>query len=166
MQIDVDGLKFAFPADWQVTKYDEWVFYRTRFSKMWEPIKALDVLAVDPGNTVWFIEVKDYRRQRRTKPLDIADEVAHKVFDTLAAMLPAKSNANDLLEQEFAKVISKASRIRIIIHLEQPAQTSKLFPRAIDPADVQQKLRKLLKPIDAHPLVTERGMRDVAWTVT
>ena len=167
MRIDVDGLQFVFPANWQATKYDEWAFYRKRFSRMWDHIKALDVLAVDPDKTVWLIEVKDYTRQQRTKPSLIADEVAHKVFDTLAAILPAKSNASDQLEQEFAEAISKAKKMRVILHLEQPAKTSRLRPRAIDPAAVQQQLRKLLKPIDAHARVIEkRVMDDVAWTVT
>jgi hypothetical protein len=53
------------------------------------------------------------------------------------------------------------------LHLEQPATHSKLFPRAIDPANVLMKLKQLVKPIDPHPLVVETGhMASLTWTVT
>ncbi len=35
-----------------------------------------------------------------------------------------------------------------------------LFPRAFDLADVQQKLKQLLRAIDAHPVVVEQGSLD------
>jgi hypothetical protein len=41
---------------------------------------------------------------------------------------------------------------------------SALRPRAIDPAAVMQRLRRLLKPIDAHPFVAE--MTRMGWRVT
>ncbi|MEO5338378.1 MAG: hypothetical protein H7841_16035 [Magnetospirillum sp. WYHS-4] len=93
----VDGLMFSFDGDWHVGKYDEWSFYGSQFSRMRNGIKAVDLLAVSPDGTAFFIEVKDYRRHRRTKPSDIGDEVAQKVFDTLAALLPAWVNGTDAL---------------------------------------------------------------------
>jgi hypothetical protein len=77
----VDGINFDFPDDWHVSKYDDWSFYRKRFTRMWRGIKSLDLLAIGPEQTAWLIEVKDYRVHQRTKPIDIANEVAHKVFD-------------------------------------------------------------------------------------
>ena len=90
----VDSLTFHFPNSWQVGKYDEWSFYRNQFYKMWDGIKAVDLIAIENG-VVWLIEAKDYRQHRRTKTIHIADEVADKVFCTLAAILPAKINASD-----------------------------------------------------------------------
>jgi hypothetical protein len=82
-------------------------------------------------------------------------------------MLPAKINASDLSERNFAKDICNGQELRIVLHLEQPKKHSKLRPRAINPADVQLKLRTLIKPIDPHPKVVESGyMQDLAWTVT
>lgn len=53
-----------------------------------------------------------------------------------------------------------------VLHLEQPAKASKLFPRVFDLADVQQKLRQLIKPLDPHPLVVDMDrLGSVAWTV-
>jgi len=165
--INVDGLIFEFPDGWQIGKYDEWSFYRNQVLRMRDGIKALDLLAVDPDKTTWLIEVKDYRTNPRTKPSDLPEEIAHKVFDTLAAMIPAKIYATNPDEQQLARAISASQKLRVVLHLEQPAKHSKLRPCAINPADVQQKTRQLLKPVDAHALVVEIGeMRKLAWHVS
>ena len=62
--------------------------------------------------------------------------------------------------------VKTADRIRIVLHLEQRAVHSRLFPRAIDPASVQQRLKQKLKAIDPHPRVFERNRMDGAgWDV-
>lgn len=166
-RFNVDGLNFDFPDDWQVSKYDDWSFYRNQFSRMWNGIKSLDLLAIDPNKTVWLIEVKDYRVNSRTKPSDLSEEVAHKVFDTLAAIIPAKIHATNPDEKQLAHAVSASRKLRVVLHLEQPEKHSKLRPRAINPADVQQKIRQLLKPIDAHPRVVEMAsMEKLEWTVS
>jgi hypothetical protein len=163
----VDGLNFDFPDDWQVSKYDDWSFYRNQFSKMWNGIKSLDLLVVDPSRTAWLIEVKDYRTHRRTKPSDLGEEVASKVFDTLAAMLPAKNNANQPVEKEMARVVARARCLRVVLHLEQPDKHTKLHPRAINPVNLQQKIRQLLKPVDAHPIVVDMSrLGALGWSVS
>lgn len=164
---NVDGLNFDFPDNWQVSKYDDWSFYRNRFARMWNGIKSLDLLAVDSDKTAWLIEVKDYRVNSRTKPSDLGEEVAYKVFDTLAALIPAKINATNSDEKQLASAVSASRKLRVVLHLEQPEKRSKLRPRAINPADVQQKIRQLLKPVDAHPLVVDmRSMRELEWQVS
>jgi hypothetical protein len=166
IQCEVDGLQFEFPEHWSFSKYDDWAFYHNQFRKMWKGIKAVDIIALDPSLTFWLIEAKDFRRHRRTKPTSLPDEVARKVYDTLAAILPAKVNASKSEEAEMAAKVARAQRIRVVFHMEQPLKPSKLFPRAIDPADVQQKIRQLLHPIDPHTVVVETGdMRNLAWSV-
>ena len=163
--VQVDGLTFTFPPSWRVSKYDEWAFYRNQFFKMWPGIKAIDLIAIE-GQTIWFIEVKDYRQYCRTKPINLAEEVAKKTFCTLAAMLPAKGNASDLSERRFAEEVTRGQRLRVVLHLEQPVKSSRLFPRAIDPSKVQLQLRGLIRPIDPHPMVVEATqMQGLAWTV-
>jgi hypothetical protein len=117
--VQVDSLTFTFPPSWKACKYDEWAFYCNQFSKMWSGIKAVDLIAID-SQEIWLIEAKDYRQQCRTKPIDLADEVARKVFCTLAAMLPAKVNASDISEKEFATKVTHAKSLRVVLHLEQP----------------------------------------------
>ncbi|WP_374087234.1 hypothetical protein [Methylomicrobium lacus] len=164
--LDVDGLQFDFPDDWLVGKYDEWSFYRNQFCRIKYGIKALDLLAIDPSKTAWLIEVKDYRVNSRTKPSDLSKEVVHKVFDTLSAMIPAKIHATGPIEKQLARAIATANNLRVVLHLEQPEKHSKLRPRAINLVDVKQKIRQLLNPIDAHPLVVDAASRCVDWQVS
>jgi len=66
-----------------------------------------------------------------------------------------------------AKELLKAAKIRVVLHLEQPAMHTKLFPRVFDLSKVRQKLRQILKPIDAHPMVTEISHGNAAfWAVS
>lgn len=163
----VDGLNFEFPDDWIVGRYDDWSFYHNRFKRISNGLKALDLLAVSPCGTAWLIEAKDYRLYQRTKPSSVADEVKQKVLDTLAAILPAKINGDVEHETLVSSRLTEAHTLRVVLHLEQPTKHSKLFPRALDPADVQMQLRQHLKPIDAHPRVVEMAnLSGVPWVVT
>ncbi|MCP4696097.1 MAG: hypothetical protein GY862_04510 [Gammaproteobacteria bacterium] len=159
-------LRFEFPNDWRAEKFDEWSFYRNQFQNVCGGAKAVDVLALDPEQCVWMIEIKDYRRHRREKMMDLAMDAACKVRDSLAAIIAADKNANDRDEKRMAGRVLASRKLRVILHLEQPVKPSKLFPRAIDPANIEQKLKQLLKAIDAHPQVLDMArMHNVAWVV-
>lgn len=159
------ALTFQFPDSWQATKFDEWRFYRHQFQKICGA-KAIDLLVIASDHCLWVIEVKDYRVYPRTKIIALPDEVACKVRDSLAALVAARVNAQDN-EQAMSRDALACHRIRVVLHLEQPAQHSKLFPRAISPAQVTQKLKQLLKAIDPHPQVVEIGRPGhVGWSVT
>ncbi len=156
-----------FPPAWRVTKYDEWAFYRNQFQNCCTGNKAMDFLAFDPADqTLWMVELKDYRQFRRTKDdkIPLWDEVAIKARDTLAGLFAAKVEAGHN-DHAFAQQSLTATKLRVVLHLEQPVTHSKLFPRVYDPADIQQKLKQLVKPINAHPLVIElNNMFRVPWT--
>jgi hypothetical protein len=162
------NLRLDFPPGWDAQKYDDWAFYRQHFIRSRDGLKAVDVLAWQPdARTAWLVEIKDYRLHPRTKGSDIHREVAVKVLDTLAALLPAAVHANDETERAFARKILKAKSLRVVLHLEQPGHASKLFPRAFDLADVQQKLSQVLRPVDPHPRVVETTrMGDLAWNAS
>ena len=152
MVITEGALTFTFPAGWQASKFDEWAFYRRQFSRLsglratcgakncgaeltcvacGKPAstgtKAIDILAIEQTSCCWCIEIKDYRRGRRTKAIDLADEVAIKVRDSLAGLAAAAANANDESEQNQAISALACRRFRVVLHLEQPAKHSKLF---------------------------------------
>ncbi|OQA08159.1 MAG: hypothetical protein BWY66_01112 [bacterium ADurb.Bin374] len=165
------GLTFDFPDTWTASSFDRWSYYINQFSKTGgqgrQGVKAVDILALDPDRTAWFIEVKDYRRHRRTKPIDLADEVSKKVFDTLAALLPAGIWAAEEEEKRTARDMLKARGLRVVLHLEQPRHPSKLFPRSFDPSVVLMKLRHHLKAIDPHPIVMDTDRQGpVKWRVS
>ena len=158
-----------FADAWLVTKYDEWAFYRKQFQVACLGNKGVDFLALDPEYAnLWLIEMKDYRQgPRDPDKLDLWEEVAVKMRDTLAGLVAAKIAAAEAEEKQFAGQALSARRIFVILHLEQPAQHSKIFPRIFNPADVQQRLRQLVKPIDAHPRVIELSTHQqrVPWQV-
>ena len=104
----------------------------------------------------------------RSKPIDLADEIALKVRDTLAGLVATRINATNSNEKDFSKAFLQKRCIRIILHLEQPTSTSRLRPHAINIRDVQDKLRQKLKAIDPHPKVTcisSLSQNNLPWTV-
>ena len=88
--------------------------------------------------------------------MDLGEEVALKVRETLAGLVAARGNANDPAERQFADAALKKKTFRVVLHLEQPRKHSKLFPRAIDPSKVKLKLKQWLKAVDAHPSVVDQ----------
>lgn len=161
------NLTFEFTAGWDVSKLDGWSFYRNQFQSVCDGTKAVDILAIEPGHVcVWLIEIKDHRLHVRKKPSNIADETARKVRDSLALLVAANVNANDHGEKAQAGRALRSQKIRVVLHLEQPAKPSKLFPRKIDIANTQQKLRQLVRAIDPHAIVREMSaMAGCAWAV-
>jgi hypothetical protein len=184
-------LTFEFPGSWKAVKLDDWSFYRNQFIRLssglrqpcgqcgaelrcricgtikTQGVKAVDILARDAAATLWLLEVKDYRQSPRTMTIGLADEVALKVRDSLAILVAAAMSAREPEEQSFAREALTRKRICIGLHLEQPKQHSKLFPRAIKPTDVHDRLRQLVRSIDPHPSIFAPGTTDVApWTVS
>src|SRR4051812_24832178 len=134
-----DRLACDFPDAWGVTKYDDWAFYRNQFQVCCTGNKGMDFLGFDPQDrTLWMVELKDYRQFRRTKGIDLCEEVAVKARDTLAGLFAAKVEAGHH-DHAFAQQSLTAAYLRVVLHLEQPAIHSALFPRAYNPAVVQQK---------------------------
>ncbi len=163
--ITVGQLRFTFPDMWQASQFDKWSFYVNQFQKVCPGTKAIDILALAPS-CCWLIEIKDYSQHSRTKTIDLPEEISAKMRDSLAALFAASVNANDGTEKSLAKAAVRCTRLRVVLHLEQPAKPSKLYPRAIDPANVQLRLRQLMKAIDPHPLVLEMNrMANIGWIV-
>ncbi len=158
-----------FPDDWHVTKYDDWPFYQNQFRNCCKGCKGMDFLGFEPSaGTLWMVELKDYRQFQRTKDdkISLWDEVAVKARDTLAGLFAAKVEVG-CNDHGFALLSFSATKLRVVLHLEQPRTHSKLFPRVYNLADVQQKLKQIVKPIDAHPRVVELlNMDHVPWTAT
>ena len=167
IKITEGNLTFSFPAGCQAIKYDKWPFYCNQFQPVASGSKAVDILCVE-GDASWLIEIKDYRQHPRTNPIDIADELAIKVRDTLAGLAAAAKAASDPDQRELAGKALATGKWRVVLHLEQPATVSRLQSRPIDTATVMQKLRsKKLKAIDADSVICDRNRipDDIPWTV-
>lgn len=156
-QIAEGALTFRFdcPTADCATKYDDWSYYRNQFNAAFGGTKAVDIL-FQQGHDAWLIEVKDYRQHRRGKLVDLGEEVAIKVRDSLAGLVGATAQANDSDEKNFAKTFLCKRRFHVVLHLEQPAKHSRLFPQVVDPAKVHLKLKQWLKALDAHPKVVDK----------
>lgn len=169
MYMSEGDLNFSFPADWQVSKYDDWSYYRNQFNGCCSGCKAVDFIAITSGKPkeLLLIEVKDFNVHPRIKALELPAEIAQKVRDSLAGIVAASFKANDKDEKSFARKSLQAGKVRVVLHLEQPKKHSRLFPRAIDNSKVFQKLKALLRAIDPHPLVVERRncQSRAGWTV-
>lgn len=164
ISLNIDGIDFAFDDDWKVEEYDRLVFYRNRFQGIIPGLKAVDIVALAPDRTMSLIEVKDYRGRRRTKPSELHEEVAAKVVWTLSALLPMAHCTDLPAERDFARAALASQKIDVVLHLEQGATGSRLFPRRYKPEDVALKLRQRLKAIDRRAKVTDRRSRNVAWS--
>lgn len=164
----VEGsLRHSFEPTWAASKYDEWPFYKRHFEGSLGGNKAVDVLAQGPDDTCWLIELKDYRQHQRTKPMDLCEEVAIKVRDTLAGVFAAAKWPAENSHQSVATRHLAARKLRVVLHLEQPTSHSRSFPRIFDPSKVQQKLKQLVRTVDRHPLVidTATAGERVPWLV-
>ena len=164
--IQEDRLTFTFPAGALASKYDGWLHYRNQFNGAFGGTKAVDLVYAD-ADTAWLIEVKDSRVNPRTKPIDLADEVALKVRDTLVGLISARLHANDADEKRVAKELMRRTRLRVALHLETPHSRSRLRPSAIEPDKVFQKLKQLIRSIDPHPCVVDQHSMSPAmnWAV-
>ncbi len=157
-------VSWTFGGDWVATKYDDWSFYRNQFTGLGGSSKAVDILALDPATKVlWMVEAKDFTTEPRdpTKP-ELWLEVAQKARDTLAGIIAAACATCD--QQALARLLLGADKLRVVLHVEQPSKPSKLFPQSYDPADLLDKLKAAVRPIDPHPRVVDATSTSVPWT--
>lgn len=161
-ECEVDGFTFTVNEDFVVSKYDDWKFYKNQISLI-SGAKAVDlVIAARDMSVSYLVEIKDFRvnpvtleRRNRTKPTELHDEIAIKVLDSLGGILAACTQATDATEKETAGLFSASSKVRIVLYLEQ-SNGGRLFPKVVDPANLQIKLRQKLKGIDPHASVISR----------
>lgn len=163
---DVDGVRLTVPAGWWIWKYDDSAFHRNQFQHFAGGSKALDAIALASNGDLWLIELKNYKRHRRTKTIGVACEVAAKTKATLAGLAIARAKANDLKERALAHHAMGCTTIRVALQLAQPTKPSKLFPRVVDPQEVQMRLRREVRAVDAHPLCVVGDFSDprLPWT--
>lgn len=155
-------LKFRFDEPrCSVFEYDKSNYYSKRFQGIAD-CKGVDFVILDSQHTIWLIEVKDYRNNVRTKPLDLVDELAAKIVDSMAGLFSAKYKATDS-EQLFAEEAVNTNKLRVVFHLEgakHPTKRAEHFKLS----SLQIKLRQTLKNVDPRALVVDHlHMTNVIW---
>jgi hypothetical protein len=152
--VDVDGIRFTFASGWLVSRWDESAFH-LRFCNVGSGTKSCDLVAIPPeGDEIWLVEVKDYSEHGRMKSIALETEVAEKVKGTLSGLWAAWNQANADDERDLARRARRRKEIRVVLHLEQRAVASRLFPGIKLGADFQMKLKQAVHPIDPHPVVS------------
>lgn len=160
--LPVENLTFAFGAEIDAQKYDDWTHYSQVWNKHPASQKAVDVLAVQTSAApavAWMIEAKDFRIVNPAlppKPSNVSglpQTMATKATHTLAGLVNAAANATVPSEKSLAAKAMSAGAKRIVLHLEpHTGPHTALFPTGFA-ASVLQQLRRLVKAIDANPLV-------------
>jgi hypothetical protein len=134
MRIITEGdLRFSFPKEWSIIKFDDCNFYRHRIVRCQET-KAVDILAWS-GEILYMIEAKDFRRERiKNQPRltggELAIEVAQKVRDTISGIFGAYRWKNEEFHDFYKALFPKAkTKIQIILLLEEyrPQEKAQYF---------------------------------------
>lgn len=162
IELDVDGMIFRFPDDWQAVKYDDTQFYRGIFQKVHDGIKAVDLLAIPNAEPeVFLIEVKDYTRPKThaVKPSELADDVARKVTSTLAGIMAGRLYAENELEASLFQAATSRQKVTVVLHCENPRVP------IVDPADLLIALRRRLGRIASQVNVGRRINTTGDWSI-
>lgn len=162
-------VEFRFPDAWKILRPEDTSYYNRHFQNIAGGCKEMDFMLFDPADRVlWLLEVKDYTTDRRTKTECILDEVAKKSRDSLALLYAGAvgDNAQAPSVGHFARNTWRPSRIRVVLHIDQPRKPSKLFPGAPLAANAAQVLRNKVKAVDSHAVVTSCREESLGWTAT
>jgi len=168
MAIEIQEGNLTFNFEFNAIKFDDSQYYREHFSKIKNGIAAVDILAVN-DDIGYLIEIKDYTHPdtENLTMTNLVDTIVSKVISTLAAMLPMKNNANNNDEKQIAALFSQSNNIKIFFHIELPPPRNSLKQSCYDLKEIENLLKKKLKPIDAHPKVVSKGsLNGFPWTVT
>jgi hypothetical protein len=172
----VENLTFTFDATVAAGRYDRWDHYRFVWNAPPGGQRAMDVVAVEsalPSSVTWLIEAKDFRvitnPPRPSNISTLAETVRDKADHTLAGLGHAQTNALLPVEKNLATEALSTATTRVILHLEpHTGLHTALFPSGFA-ASVYQKLKRLVRHIDANPLVlniANTAAANVPWTVS
>jgi len=167
MAIEIQEGNLTFNFEFNAIKFDDSQYYREHFSKIKNGIAAVDILAVN-DDIGYLIEIKDYTHPdtENLTMTNLVDTIVSKVISTLAAMLPMKNNANNNDEKQIAALFSQLNNIKIFFHIELPPPRNSLKQSCYDLKEIENLLKKKLKPIDAHPKVISKSSKNLPWTVS
>lgn len=129
---DEGRLRFQFPDNWVVLKYDDGRYYRGTVGRTGAELAAMDFVAVSPmpESALLLLEVKDFRdhevanRPRLAKG-ELATEIATKAFHTLGALYAGVRANHAELRPLAAGVQPPPEALQVVLLLEQdePPQT-------------------------------------------
>jgi hypothetical protein len=162
-------VEFSFPDTWLVLRPEKASYYKRHFQNFAGGCKEMDFILFDPtANVLWLLEVKDYTTNPRKKTQCVLEEVVEKSRDSLALLYAGAicDNASAPSVGDFAKSSWVPSKVRVVLHLDQPSKPSRLYPGAKLAADATQALRAKVKAVDSHAFVSSCSGKMEGWTAT
>lgn len=134
MIIREDYLEFDFDESWKVFRFDEHPYYRKQMEKV-DETKAIDFLGIF-DDQLFLIEVKDFRGHRietreRLLTGELCIEIAQKVRDSLACIIGAHRNSNEIEHwRPYAEILCNPEKsIKVVVWLETDSPPSNLHQR-------------------------------------
>ncbi len=120
-------LKFEFPADWVVVRYDDGAMHSSlnkALSAKGTGVKGVDFIALTAEGDVLLLEIKNFRGYRienkiRLTQSKLAEEISWKVFDTLGGViseLHARGHTSEL--GKAGRAVSKKCRLFVVAWIE------------------------------------------------
>lgn len=169
---DEESLHFEFDDAWQVVHYDdEPVFHRG--IKRVQGTHDVDFIALRAGKQLFFIEVKDFRgyriqNKKRISNGELAELVAQKVRDTVAALVGARrSKVDDETWRELTRALEPGHAVRVVLWLEEDPPSGRRDIRADSRRSILQKdIEKRLSWLDVRAMVESRNTGLPGVTVT
>lgn len=151
------SLRFYFPDNWVVLKYDaDDGFYKRRLDKHFHNLKAVDIVAVDPAaDLLVLLEVKDFRghgvaNRKRITTGELAKEVGQKVLHTLSGLYLGLR----LQQPEFivlqSQLLPLPNKLEVVLLLEEDAvglSTIEEQNRDTNRQNLLIKLKSMFKPL-------------------
>lgn len=164
--LDVDGSVFSFEDGWDVTKYDEWSYFRNVLTRLKDPtdrgLHGCDIVALD-GDDLWLIEAKDYSRKDAKAPHVLVALVSEKVMDTLAGLHAGTRDEHD--HSQFCRRAVQARRLYVVLRIDLPgaqphAAKGRQAKAVTAMVDYHQALRKKLRRVVNGRIYVVTGRED------
>jgi hypothetical protein len=169
---DEEALHFEFDDTWQVVQYDAEPIFQQGIKKV-QGTHDVDFVALRAGKQLFLIEVKDFRgyriqNKKRISNGELADLVAQKVRDTVAALVGARRcRPDDETWRQLARALEPVHEIRVVLWLEEDPPSGKRDIRADSRLSILRKdIEKRLSWLDVRAVVESRSTGLPGVTVT
>ncbi|MCC6999635.1 MAG: hypothetical protein IT370_33830 [Deltaproteobacteria bacterium] len=154
--IGVEGrLEFSFDNSWTALKWDADPAYLEGLHRAAEGTRAVDILGVLNGSSVWLIEVKDPRGARisfRSTRARLPEVVSTKVRDTIAALTWVHGRVSSAGIPHLIRVLfgARSKERTVLLWLEDAAPGYALA--------LKEEIGRELRWLNPRVLVTNRAL--------
>jgi hypothetical protein len=167
MDFEEGALRFRFGASWIGVKLDEHGDYRDRIEKL-DGTKAVDFIGIYNRDTLFFVEIKDFRGHRLTNETrlrsgELVTEIGHKVRDSLACIVGAYRTASNFETwTPYIEVLTKRNcRVKVVLWLEHDLPTYRPKRRKVLASISTNALKPKLKWLTTSVLVTSLQQAEI-----